>query len=309
MHELDALRMRFFDNPACAEFLSFSETAPNFISIKVDTAFSTATIALQGAHVMGWQPLGQKPVIWLSPDAKLAPGKSIRGGVPLCWPWFGPHPTEAGYPGHGFARTIPWTLNDARKLPDGRVRLEFEPLLDATTRAQWPHDSKVKATITIGQELVIGLATTNTGDTPFPLGQALHTYFAVGDISQTQIAGLGGCAYIDKLAGDKRKKQKGMVTFAGEMDRVYLDTPGCCGIIDPLWKRTILITSTGSRSTVVWNPGAAKAAKMGDFGKIRGKQGEDTMVCVETANAAADVITLAPGATHRMTAQYRVIPA
>lgn len=296
---LDVLKSRF----AHADFLSFAEVAPGFITVKVTTAFSTATIALQGAHVMTWQPKGQKPVIWLSKAAKFAPGKSIRGGVPLCWPWFGPHASEAAYPGHGFARTIPWSLLDARQLPDGRVRLEFKPVMNDTANAQWPHASIVRNVVTVGQELVIGLTTRNTGTAPFPLGQALHTYFEVGDIAQTSIAGLEGCTYIDKLAGGKRKKQKGAVTFAGEADRVYLDTSGCCGIVDPVLKRTILITSTGSRSTVVWNPGAEKAAKMGDFGR----QGENKMVCVETANAADDVITLAPGETHRMTAQYRVI--
>jgi D-hexose-6-phosphate mutarotase len=296
---LDVLKSRF----AHADFLSFTEVAPDFITLKVTTAFSTATIALQGAHVMTWQPKGQKPVIWLSKAAKFAPGKSIRGGVPLCWPWFGPHATEAGYPGHGFARTIPWSLLDARQLPDGRVRLEFKPVMNDAANAQWPHPSIVRNVVTVGQELVIGLTTRNTGTTPFPLGQALHTYFEIGDIRQTSIAGLEGCTYIDKVAGGKSKKQKGAVAFAGETDRVYLDTSGCCGIIDPVLKRTILITSTGSRSTVIWNPGAEKAAKMGDFGK----QGGNRMVCVETANAADDVIILAPDETHRMTAQYRVI--
>jgi glucose-6-phosphate 1-epimerase len=299
MSQLAELQSRF----ANADFLSFTEVAPDFITLKVTTPFSTATVALQGAHVMTWQPKGQKPVIWLSKAAKFAPGKSIRGGVPLCWPWFGAHATEAAYPGHGFARTIPWALLDARKLPDGRVRLEFEPVMNDATRAQWPHATTARNSITIGQELVIGLSTRNDGKTPFQLGQALHTYFEIGDIRQTSIAGLNGCAYIDKVAGGKLKKQKGAVSFAGETDRVYLGTTGCAGIIDPVLKRTILITSTGSRSTVVWNPGAEKAAKMGDFGK----QGENKMVCVETANAADDVITLAPGETHRMTAQYRVI--
>jgi len=299
MSQLNNLQLRF----AGTDFLAFSEKAPGFIAIEVKTPFSTATIALQGAHVMTWQPQGQKPVIWLSKAAKFAPGKSIRGGVPLCWPWFGPHATAAGYPGHGFARTIPWSLLGAGKLPDGRVRLEFEPVMNETARAQWPHDASVKYSVTVGQELVAGLATKNTGKTPFVLGQALHTYFEIGDIHRIGIAGLAGCTYIDKVAGGKRKKQMGTVTFAGETDRVYLGTAGCCGIVDPVLKRTLLITSTGSRSTVVWNPGKAKAAKMGDFGK----QGEDRMVCVETANAADDVITLAPGATHRMTAQYRVI--
>lgn len=299
MTRLAELQLRF----AAADFLSFSEIAPGFIVIDVTTPFSAARIALQGAHVMTWQPKSQKPVIWLSQAAKFAPGKSIRGGVPICWPWFGPHATESGYPGHGFARTIPWLLLEAHRLPDRRVRLVFEPQLDETCRAQWPHASTVRFTVTLGQELVVSLATTNTGSTSFTLGQALHTYFAVGDVHRIEIAGLEGCRYIDKVDGGKRKKQQGRVTIVGEVDRIYLDTAGCCGIIDPAWKRTILITSTGSRSTVVWNPGKEKAARMGDFGR----QGEDRMVCVETANAADDVITLAPGETHRMTAQYRVI--
>jgi len=301
MTTIEELKRRF----ASADFLSFTENESGFISIQVTTAFSTASIALQGAHVMTWQPIGQKPVIWLSTKARFSPGKSIRGGVPLCWPWFGQHATEAAYPGHGFARTIPWTLIDARKLPDGRVRLEFKPEMNDAALAQWPHASTVRYNVTVGQELVVALVTRNIGTTPFQLGQALHTYFTIGDIHQASIAGLAGCTYIDKVDGGKRKKQKGAVTFNGETDRVYLGTDGCCGIIDPVLKRTILITSTGSRSTVVWNPGVEKAAKMGDFGR----QGENKMVCVETANAADDVITLAPGETHRMTAQYRVIKA
>ncbi|MEW6293466.1 MAG: D-hexose-6-phosphate mutarotase [Pseudomonadota bacterium] len=299
MPQLEALNSRF----ASADFLAFSEMAPGFVVMAVKTAYSTATIALQGAHVMTWQPRGQKPVIWLSKAAKFASGKSIRGGVPLCWPWFGPHATEPAYPGHGFARTIPWLLVDAWKLPDGRVRLEFEPVMNDAACAMWPHPSLAKNIVTVGQELEVELATTNTGHAPFMLGQALHTYFEIGAIDQVEIAGLEGCTYIDKVDGGKRKKQKGAVSFAGETDRVYLGTAGCCGIVDPVLKRTLLITSTGSRSTVVWNPGKEKAAKMGDFGN----QGEDRMVCVETANAADDVITLAPGETHRMTAQYRVI--
>jgi D-hexose-6-phosphate mutarotase len=300
MNELDALTSRFGIDGR----VSF-EMAGELVATRVATPFSTATIALQGAHVMTWQPAGQQPVIWVSKLARFAPGKSIRGGVPVCWPWFGPHATNPQFPGHGFARTVPWQLVATKALPDGRVRLEFDLIQNDATRAQWPHDSAVRNIVTVGQELEIELATTNTGRVAFQIGQALHTYFVVGDIRRATVAGLEGCEYIDKVDGGTRKRQQGQVAFTRETDRIYLGTQGCCGILDPAMDRTILITSTGSRSTVVWNPWIEKADKMGDFGP----DGHLGMVCVETANAAEDVITLAPGETHRMTAQYRVLAA
>lgn len=285
--------------------LSFEEIAEGFTVAQVRTPFAAATVALQGAHVTAYQPTGQAPVIWVSKLAKFAPGKSIRGGVPVCWPWFGPHAENPQFPGHGFARTVPWRLVAAKALPDGRVRLEFELIQTAATRAQWPHDSVVRNIVTVGQELEVELATTNTGSTPFQLGQALHTYFAVGDIRRATVAGLEGCEYLDKVDGSKRKRQEGPVVFTQETDRIYLGTRGCCGILDPDLDRTILITSIGSRSTVVWNPWIEKAEKMGDFVP----DGHLGMVCVETANADEDVIALAPGETHRLAAQYRVLAA
>ncbi len=301
MNQTAELNHRF----ASADFLNFEEKTDGFVVANLTTPFATASIALQGAHVMTYQPAGQPPLIWLSKFAKFAPGKSIRGGVPVCWPWFGAHATDAKLPGHGFARTVPWDLVDARMLPDQRVRLVFELEQSDATRAQWPHASTVKNTITIGQELEVELATTNLGASPFELGQALHTYFEVGDIRQTTISGLEDCEFIDKVAGGARKTQQGAVNFTQETDRVYFGTRGHCEIRDPALGRTIVITSTGSRSTVVWNPWTEKADKMGDFGP----DGHLAMVCVENANAVDDVIQLAPGATHRMTAQYRSIKA
>jgi D-hexose-6-phosphate mutarotase len=297
MSQLHDLQHRF----ASTDFLSFVELAPDFVALQVRTDHSAATIALQGAHVMTWQPNGQEPVIWLSPNAIYAAGKSIRGGIPLCWPWFGPHASEAGWPGHGFARTIPWQLDDARKLPDGRVRLTFSPQMNDAARAQWPHVSSVSYTVTIGQEFEVELATTNAGDTAFELGQALHTYFQVGDVRQASITGLAECEYIDKVDASQRKRQIGAVSFSGETDRVYLGTRGWSEIHDPVLQRTILITGTGSASTVVWNPWIEKANKMGDLGP----EGQWHMLCVESANANDDTITLAPGETHRLSAQYR----
>jgi D-hexose-6-phosphate mutarotase len=290
---------------AIAGRLKFEDMPDGFTVARVTTAFGESSVALQGAHVMTYQPKGQAPLIWLSKLAKFAAGKSIRGGVPVCWPWFGPHANNPQFPGHGFARTVAWQLVSAGELPDGRVRLAFELIQNEATRAQWPHASVVRNTITVGQELEVELATTNTGAAPFQLGQALHTYFTVGDIRRTTVAGLEGCEYLDKVGGSVRKRQDGPVAFTQETDRIYLGTRGCCGIVDPVLDRTILITSTGSRSTVVWNPWIEKADKMGDFGP----DGHLGMVCVETANAAEDVITLAPGATHCMTAQYRIVAA
>jgi D-hexose-6-phosphate mutarotase len=280
------------------------EMVGELAAARVTTSFASATIALQGAHVMTWQPAGQQPVIWVSKLAKYAPGKSIRGGVPVCWPWFGPHASNPQFPGHGFARTVPWALVATKALPDGRVRLEFELIQSDATRAQWPHASTVRNIITVGEELEVELVTTNTGTTPFQLGQALHTYFVVGDIRQTTVAGLEGCEYLDKVGGG-RKRQQGPVTFTQETDRIYLGTHGCCGILDPVMDRTLLITSTGSRSTIVWNPWTEKAERMGDFGA----EGPWGMLCVETANADEDVITLEPGETHCLSAQYRVVAA
>lgn len=299
MSEIENLSQRF----GIAGTLSF-EMIGELVAARVTTPLATATVALQGAHVLTWQPAGQQPVIWVSKLAKYAPGKSVRGGVPVCWPWFGPHASNPQFPGHGFARTVPWALIASKALPDGRVRLEFELVMTDATRAQWPHACLVRNIVTVGEELEVELATTNTGTAPFELGQALHTYFVVGDIRRATVAGLEGCEYLDKVGGG-RPRQTGPVSFTQETDRIYLGTHGCCGILDPVMDRTLLITSTGSRSTVIWNPWTEKAEKMGDFGD----EGPWRMVCVETANAAEDVISLPAGETHRMTAQYRVVNA
>ncbi len=288
-----------------ANALRFEELPGGLVVAQVKTAMAEATIALQGAHVMSYQPKGHEPLIWLSKFASFVPGKSIRGGVPVCWPWFGPHESNPKFPGHGFARTTPWRLVETKALPDARIRLEFEIVETETVRAQWPHQSKVRNIVTVGQELEVELATTNTGSVSFKLTQALHTYFQVGDIRKATVAGLDGCDYLDKVDGGARKRQEGPVVFTQETDRIYLGTRGCCGILDPVLDRTILITSTGSRSTIVWNPWTAKAEKMGDFGP----DGHLNMVCVETANADADAIVLRAGETHRMTAQYRIVAA
>lgn len=282
--------------------LSFKEGPGGLAVAEVANSQATAVIALQGAHVMSWTPRGARPVIWLSPAAKFAPGKSIRGGVPVCWPWFGPHAADAALPAHGYARTTPWEVMHSEALAGGATRVVFRLLENETTRAQWPHATPVECRITVGASLEIELVTRNAGAAPVTIGQALHTYFEVSDIRRVTVAGLDGCPYLDKVDGGQRKRQAGPVSFSGEVDRIYLDSLADCVIEDPDARRRIVISKRGSRSTVVWNPWIEKAAKMGDLGD----DGYLRMLCVESANAADDTVTLAPGAEHRLWVNYAV---
>ncbi len=287
------------DTYGIAHQLRFASGPAGLVLAQVANSHATATIALQGAHVMTWAP-----VIWLSPVAKLAPGKSIRGGVPICWPWFGPHASDPKLPGHGFARTVPWAVIATRALRDGRTQLVLRLTESDATRAQWPHATPVEAHITVGAALEIELVTHNAGSVPVTVGDALHTYFAVSDVRRVAVHGLGGCTYLDKVDGGQRKQQRGAVTIGSEVDRIYFDAGADCLIDDPGLNRRIRIAKRGSHSTVVWNPWVEKAAKMGDFGP----GGYLNMLCVESANAADDVVSIAPGGTHRLAVRYRVEP-
>jgi D-hexose-6-phosphate mutarotase len=297
MTDLSALNQQF----GIAGQLEFVEAAPGMIVARLSNEHAEASIALQGAHLMTFKPKGQPEIIWMSPAAKLVPGKSIRGGVPVCWPWFGAHVTESAFPAHGFARTVGWSVVDARPQPGGDTRIVFELPAAAMPRQQWPHPCRVCLHIDIGSRLTMNLVTENTGDSPFALGEALHTYFPISDVDNARVAGLDGCAYRDKVSGMDLKQQQGDIGFTGEVDRVYLDTEATCDIVDTGLNRRIRIAKSGSRSTVVWNPWIEKAAKMGDFGSDTGYR---TMVCVESANALENVLTLAPGASHTLSVTY-----
>jgi glucose-6-phosphate 1-epimerase len=268
-----------------------------------DNKVAEAKLCLQGAHLMSWQPRSQaKPVIWLSRDAKVAPGKSIRGGAPVCWPWFGPHATETGYPGHGFARTVPWQVIETGTEPDGSTRITLRLIESEKTRAQWPNASRLDLTVVVGERLRMELTTENTGKSEFVIGEALHTYLQVSDIGKVRVTGLGGCDYWDKVGGSTRRKQSEEITFSGETDRVYINTRAECVIEDPGLGRRIHVAKSGSLSTVVWTPWADKAAKMGDMGQPDGWR---EMVCVESANAIDNVVTVSPGHRHSLIVEYR----
>jgi glucose-6-phosphate 1-epimerase len=281
--------------------LTFRDAGDGFIVIDVDNDHCTASIAMQGAHLMTWAPKGEKPVIWMSPVAKLAQGKSIRGGVPICWPWFGAHASAPTFPGHGFARTVPWQVTETTALDGGATRISFR--VTEIDENQWPHQAPAEMHMTMGRELELELATKNQGADTITVGDALHTYFCVGDVSNIAIRGLGGCDYLDKVDGGSRKTQNGRVTIASEVDRIYFDQGQDVMIEDSDMGRNILIEKRNSHSTIVWNPWVEKCQQMGDFGSNDGYLG---MVCVESANAADDVVQLEAGDTHRLWTRYSV---
>jgi len=296
--DLGALNARF----AIPGQLTFTDGPGGLAVANVRNSHATATIALQGAHVMTWSPRRAKPVIWLSKVAKFAPGKSIRGGAPVCWPWFGPHATESKFPGHGFARTVMWEVVSTERLRDDRTRITFKIVQDDATRAQWPHASEALTIVTVGASLEIELVTRNGGNEAFTVGDAFHTYFEVSDIRDCRIHGLGGLPYLDKVDGGKKKQQTGAVTIGEEVDRIYLDSDADVLIDDPGYKRRIRVAKRGSRSSVVWNPWIEKANKMGDFGP----NGFLNMVCVESTNADVDVVQIPAGGEHRLWVRYSV---
>ncbi|MFA6970260.1 MAG: D-hexose-6-phosphate mutarotase [Gallionella sp.] len=283
--------------------LKFIEDASGLIVAEINNALGSASICLQGAHLMSWQPKSQAvPVVWLSRDAKLAAGKSIRGGAPVCWPWFGAHATEASFSGHGFARTVPWRVIESGTEPNGATRLTLRLEASDKTRVQWSESCNVDLTVIVGETLRMELTTENTGTTDFVIGEALHTYFQIGDIGSVRVTGLEGSEYWDKVGGSNLRKQDGAVSFAGEVDRVYINNSAECVIHDDKLKRRIHIAKSGSLSTVVWTPWVEKAGKMGDMGQPDGWR---EMVCVESANAIDNVVKVAAGTRHTLIVEYR----
>ena len=283
--------------------LSFREDASGLIVAEISNARATASLCLQGAHLMTWQPRSQAvPVVWLSRDAKLAAGKSIRGGAPVCWPWFGAHASESSFPGHGYARTVPWQVVESGSEPNGATRLTLRLVESEKTHAQWKHACTLDLTVIVGETLRMEMTTENTGVSDFAIGEALHTYFQIGDIGAVRVKGLEGCEYWDKVGSSTLRKQVGAISFSGETDRVYINTAAECVIEDDKLKRRIHIAKSGSLSTVVWTPWTDKANKMGDMGQPDGWR---EMVCVESVNTMENVVKVAAGTMHTMIVEYR----
>jgi len=270
----------------------------------IGNEFGDALVSLDGGQVLSWAPKHHQPVVWLSPNADFVPGRPVRGGIPVCWPWFGAHPEQPTWPSHGFARTSRWNVSNTRSLGQRGTQISLTMVFDGDAKNMWSETARLDLQITVGAELELELITTNTGARSFRFSEALHTYFGVADVRQVAIEGLDGCQYIDKCDGGRRKRQAGAVTVIGELDRIYIDSPDDCRIVDPGVQRCIRIATQGSGSTVVWNPWREKGRKMSDIGPEAHLQ----MLCVESANAVNNIVHIEPGEAHRMNVRYEIEP-
>jgi glucose-6-phosphate 1-epimerase len=267
--------------------------------LTVDARMATAEIYLHGAHVTRWQPRhATQPVLWMSSHSMFEPAKPIRGGVPVCFPWFGPNREHPGAPAHGFARLADWALEAVTETGDGSVSVVLT-LAGENLSPAWPFRFRATLRVSVGATLSMELDVENRDQAAFAFEAALHTYLTVADVSRVEVRGLEETAYIDKVGGVAQRRQGAeAIRFAGEKDRVYLATAAACTVDDPGLNRRIVVAKQGSLSTVVWNPWAAKAHAMPDFGDDEWPG----MVCVETANVGDAAVQLTPGGRHRMLA-------
>ena len=283
--------------------------------LDVRTEQCEARVFAHGAHVAAWTPAGQRPGLHLSPKSAFDPKKAIRGGIPLCMPWFGnraeglgPKGTddEAKSPAHGFARTRSWDVASVElDEENGRVRVVMTLRDDDATRAVWDAPFLATLTATLGQTLHVELKLANNGDDEIEIEQALHTYLEVGDVEKIRILGLEGTKYIDKVDGFKEKKTgSDPIVLTGEMDAVFLGTKSAVVVDDPLLERHLRVEKTGSTATVVWNPWLVKATAMPDVGGDAWR----SFVCVEAANARPQSVTIPKGAVHSITQRITVVP-
>lgn len=282
------------------------EASGGLPALRISTPLAEGEVYLHGAHVTGWVPAGHDPVIWMSKASRFAPTEPIRGGVPICFPWFGPGREPGMSPAHGFARLADWRLvgaSDDDSVVTLTFRLGHEDVEGSAGAEKWPHPFEATYTVVMGSELTLSLAVRNPGDGEYSYEEALHTYLHVQDVTALTVEGLDGARYLDKApdGGPDLETQIGPVTFTAETDRVY-HSSGSAVVVDPARARTITVSKESSADTVVWNPWTAKAAAMPDYDDAEWP----TMVCVETANALDNAVVLAPGASHTMSATYAV---
>jgi glucose-6-phosphate 1-epimerase len=282
----------------------FEASPPGMVRAVVTAPAAEAHVYLHGAHVTHYRPAGGGPVLFLSSTSRFAAGQPIRGGVPICFPWFAARAGDPAAPAHGFARTAAWTLDAVARDGDA-ISLALRLEADGATRRWWPHAFVLRYRVRVGAALDLALEVENASAGPVTFEGALHTYLAVSDVAAVSVTGLEGARYVDKTDGGAVKREGAApLRLTGETDRVYGGATGPCGVDDPPAGRRLVVEKAGSATTVVWNPGPTKGPAIADLGPGEWRR----MLCVETANAHDDAVTLDAGARHVMRAAIRAEP-
>jgi glucose-6-phosphate 1-epimerase len=292
---LETLRTKY----SISGVIDFAEGNGGLIKAVIRTPLANGEVYLHGAHATHYQPVNQEPVLFLSGKGRWDPTKAIRGGVPICFPWFGSLEGRDTAPAHGFARISQWDVLASRTNSDGSATIEFGLNGNEDPKALWPHS------VTIGATLRLEFTVQHVEGEPFLFEEALHSYFHVGDVHQVSVTGLAGTSYLDKLQAQKEITQgDAPIKIVSETDRIYLDTQADCVIDDPKFNRKITISKSGSNTTVLWNPWTAKAKAMSDFGEDEWPG----MLCIETCNVGRFAVRLSAGESHTMVAEIRSSP-
>ncbi len=269
--------------------------------VQITTPAATGEIYLHGAHVTSWKPAGKDEVFFVSPNSLWQDGHAIRGGVPICFPWFGDKADDPHAPAHGFVRTREWKL-DKITARNGMVSVEMSTENGPDTRQWYAAEFRLLYRVTYGAELTLELIMLNTGTEPLRFEEALHAYHNVGDTTKASIAGLDGIHYLDKTDSFREKTQAGEVHITSETDRIYLNTTHSLTLDDPVLQRRIVVAKQDSLTTVVWNPWSDKALTLSDLGQDQWKK----MLCIETSNVGEYAVPLEPGQRHSMKATVSV---
>jgi glucose-6-phosphate 1-epimerase len=265
--------------------------------VQIATPIAAGEVYLHGAHVTSWKPAGKEDAFFVSANSLWQDGHAIRGGVPICFPWFGDKADDHHAPAHGFVRTKEWKLEKI-DTNGGAVSVELSTESGSDTHQWYAADFRLVYRVTYGSELALELIMSNTGREPLRFEEALHAYHNVGDATQASISGLDGIHYLDKTDSFREKTQTGDVHITTETDRVYLNTSHPLTLSDPVLQRRIVVTKKNSLTTVIWNPRGEKALTLSDLGQGQWKK----MLCIETSNVGEFAVELAPGQQHTMKA-------
>jgi len=265
--------------------------------IQITGSRAEGEMYLHGAQVTSWKPAGNSEVLFLSTKSRWQEGQAIRGGIPICFPWFRSKVDDPKAPAHGFARTRSWKLESIVQEERG-VLVSMSLESDEQTRRWWPGEFHLAYRVVLGPELILELVCTNTDKTDLRFEEALHTYNRVADVANVRLEGLDAVQYLDNTDANKMHVQWGDVKIASATDNAFVDTQNDVDLLDPELRRRVRLKKSNSLTTVVWNPWLEAAARMKDLG-----DGEWTQfLCVEASNILTASVSLAPGAEHKMTA-------